>query len=99
MPTMPQVDISTGIVTPGPNGGVTVDQQFQWVNNSSSTCTITAPAGSAWFSPSPCTVNPYNSAPNTGVVTALLENETPGWTYLDSCPQTVTNPHIPVGGA
>ncbi len=99
VPTMPQVDISTGAVTDGPNGGVTVSEQFQWINASSNTCIITAPANPVdgpWFSGSPCTVNAHNAAPNTGIVTALLEGE---WTFGDTCNRRITNPKVPVGGA
>ena len=67
VPSMPQVDISTGAVTDGPNGGVTVNEQFHGINASSNSCIITAPAnpvGGPWFSGSPCTVN-ANDAPPT----------------------------------
>ncbi|MFZ0201953.1 MAG: hypothetical protein WB523_02170 [Candidatus Sulfotelmatobacter sp.] len=98
VPSMPQVDISTGAVTDGPNGGVTVNEQFQWINASSNSCIITAPAnpvGGPWFSGSPCTVNANNAPPNKGIVTALLEGD---WTFGDTCNRRITNPKVPVGG-
>lgn len=95
MSTMPQVDISTGIVTDGPDGGVTTNEDFQFVNsNATGTCTVHAPAGQVWFSPNPC---PVTSPPGTATVTAGPTAGT--YTYtVTGCNVQNQNPRIPVTG-
>jgi len=87
MPT-PQVNAQTGVVT---NGPIYVNQVFDWVSNVA--CTVSAPVGDLWFSPSPASIT---IPPGKVQVTATLANEAPGWTYFLNGNSPYGNPKIPV---
>ncbi|MFZ0291817.1 MAG: hypothetical protein WB616_06845 [Candidatus Sulfotelmatobacter sp.] len=101
--TLPQVNISTGAVTPGSNGkGLVVGGDFNWYNPSTTnTCTVSTPtdANSKWFVTSDGKNSVAVGPLATQTVTAELESVGLGWTYGDTCTQSVTDPKIPVGAA
>jgi hypothetical protein len=94
-PGLPEVDVSTGLVT---NGPLEVNQSFVFVNRTNTACAVSTPSdpNDQWFTPTPISV-PAASNGNTGTytVTAAIAGT---WTYLSSCLQGA-EAHIQVGSS
>lgn len=89
-PSLPQIDVQTGMIT---NGPLIVNQQFQWVNRAQTTCSVTD--NGQWFGPDPISV-PAASGGNTGTATATA---TTAGTFTWSSPcLEVDSPRAPIQG-